>query len=128
MINLLATHLSTALTTKPSSLRTVTNSSYYNKADLIISYNAFKICTYNTFLPFSYLTSALYSGLTLFIMSTNCPSIFNKTNFDFGMYACKYAPDTSKTATFLFSYPKVMSNASSDSRERVGELASSLGT
>ena len=66
---------------------------------------------------FFYLKLFLWSRLIWHIISTNVTFNYNKTFLSFRIYACKYAPGTSKVPTYLPLYSlitSVMNNPSSN--------------
>ena len=63
--------------------------------------------TYGIFLPFSYPTFFLCSGLIWKIIFMNVPLNFKKTSLFFGIYAFKYYPGTSRVTSFPPSYASI---------------------
>ena len=63
------------------------------------------------------------SGFTSLIRSTNSPLILNRIRLpsSFGIFACRYAPGTSKLATSLPSYASMISEVMRPSRDTVGK-------
>ena len=60
------------------------------------------------------------------MMSKNLPSIFSKMKLSSGFSALRYAPGKLKITTYLPSCASIMRPENKDSREMVGEDASSL--
>ena len=84
---------------------------------------------YNTYLVPSNMISSLYSRLTSHMMSTNGPSVFNRTNLSSGSLACRYAPGTSNhIATSLSSWASINSVVINVSSAIVGDDCSLWST
>ena len=87
---------------------------------------AFRIRTYSTFLPFSYVMF-LYFGFTSHIISTNLPSNFMRANLSSGSDAWRYDPRTSKFCNSLPSWTSIINYAYSASITMFGDVAPSCG-
>ena len=100
---------------------------YHQSADLMHPYKTFRIFTYSKFLPFSYLTYGMYSGLTSHTTSQNSSLIQSSKKVSAGSAVFRKPPVTSKMATsfcYIASIPRV---AISASVEHVGECKLSYG-
>ena len=123
-INLFSVHCSYGLSLNPKYDSVVENKSYHRRELSSIPYIAFKIITYSTFFPFSYITKISYSGFTSHIMSKNLPSNFMCTTLSLGSGVRRYTPVTSKVCTALPSWTSVNIDANSASIAMVGNVSS----
>ena len=124
-ITLFVMHGSYGLSLNPKYDSVVENKKYHRRALSIIPLTTFKISTYSTFLPFSYVTNFSYSGFTWHIISTNSPSNFMCTTLSSGSDAWRYDPGTSNVYTALYLWVSINNDKKSASGEVVGDVASS---
>ena len=121
LIILFATQRSYGFTWKPMPRSVSTYKLYHNNADSMHPYSARSRCKYNTLFFPSPLVKRSYSGLTWHMMSAKSPLSTISVFLSSGIFACRYAPGTSKIATFLFSTTSITNDASRPSRETVGD-------
>ena len=126
LIVLFYMNLSHGLINNPCDFRVFEYISYHSSADSIYPYRALRSRRYSTFTPLYTHKFSLCLGFTSHIMSTNSPSIFNRINLSSGMSALRYAPGTSKFATYLPSCESMMRLMNKDYRRMVGKDESSL--
>ena len=111
----------------PCGFRVLAYRSYHKNMDSIQPYIAFNRPMYITFRKFSIHTFYLYSRFTYHMMSTNSPSIFNMMNLSSGMSELRYAPGTSKMATYISVCASMIRLVNRASKDMACEDASYLG-